>query len=323
MKPLLLVLVYLSEEHRALVAERFDMLYAPNEGLGQDRSNGAAQIAARGADIRVVLTNGTNGLLAEEIAALPKLELVCTVGVGYENVALDAAAARGIPVCNAAGTNDAAVADHAMAILLAAIRRLPFLNAGVRRGLWRDDIPRPPHVSGRRMGIFGLGAIGRQIAKRAQGFDMEIGYHSRTRRDDSGFAWFDDIGSLAAWCDFLVIAAPGGAATHHIVDRAVLDALGPQGVLVNIARGTLVDTDAVADALQDGRIWAAALDVYEYEPTPPARLLAFENAVLTPHIGGISPQAIHASVLRFLENAEAHFAGRPLVTPVHRPVART
>lgn len=317
MKPLLLVLVFLSEEHRALVSERFEMIYAPNAGLGADRSNGQAAIAARGADVQVVLTNGTNGLLPEEIAQLPRLELICTVGVGFENVALDAARTRRIPVCNAAGTNDAAVADHAMAILLAAIRRVPFLNNGVRHGLWRDDIPRPPHVSGRRMGIFGLGAIGRQIARRALGFDMEIGYHSRTRRDETGYRWFDDIQSLAAWCDFLIIAAPGGQATYHIVNAQVLEALGPQGVVVNVARGTLVDTDAVADALRDKRIWAAALDVYENEPTPPASLLEFENAILTPHIGGISPQAIHASVLRFLENAEAHFSGKPLLTQVN------
>ncbi len=204
-----------------------------------------------------------------------------------------------------------------MAILLAAVRRIPFLNSGVRTGLWRDDIPRPPHVSGRKMGIFGLGAIGRKVAKRAQGFDMEIGYHSRTRKDESGFRWFDDIVSLAQWCDFLVIAAPGGKATYHIVNAQVLDALGPQGVVVNVARGTLVDTNAVADALRDKRIWAAALDVYEGEPTPPAPLLEFENAVLTPHIGGISPQAIHASVVRFLQNADAHFSGKPLLTQVN------
>jgi len=316
-KPLLLVLVFLSEEHRALVSERFEMIYAPNEGLGKDRSNGQAQIATRGQDIRVVLTNGTNGLLAEEIDALPHLELICTVGVGFENVARDRASQRGIPVCNAAGTNDDAVADHAMAILLAAIRRLPFLNNGVRHGLWRDDIPRPPHVSGRRMGIFGLGNIGKKVAKRAQGFDMEIGYHSRTRRDETGFRWFDDIVSLADWCDFLVVCAPGGKATYHIVNEQVLNALGPNGVVVNVARGTLVDTDAVAAALRDKRIWAAALDVYEGEPTPPKALLEFDNAILTPHIGGISPQAIHASVVRFLENAEAHYAGRPLLTQVN------
>ncbi len=317
MKPTLLVLVFLSEEHRALVSQHYDMIYAPNEALGADRSNGAAQIAARGSEIRVVLTNGTNGLLAAEIDALPKLELVCTLGVGYENVALARASERGIPVCNAAGTNDEAVADHAMAILLAAIRRIPFLNRGVRTGLWRDDIPRPPHVSGRRMGIFGLGAIGQKVAKRALGFDMEIGYHSRTRKDALGYRWFDDIVSLATWCDFLLIAAPGGQATHHIVSDRVLDALGPQGVVVNVARGTLVDTQAVARALRDKRIWAAALDVYEGEPTPPAPLLEFDNAILTPHIAGISPQAIHASVVRFLQNAEAHFSGKPLLTRVN------
>src|SRR5690606_3194868 len=119
------------------------------------------------------------------------------------------------------------------------------------------------------------------------------------------------------WCDFLVIAAPGGKDTYHVVSTKVLEALGPQGVVVNIARGTLVDTQAVADALRDGKIWAAALDVYENEPVPPAPLLGFENAVLTPHIGGISPQAIHASVMRFIENADAHFNGRPLLTQVN------
>ncbi|ALM81896.1 2-hydroxyacid dehydrogenase [Bordetella sp. N] len=317
MKPVLLVLVFLSEEHRALVAERFDMIYAPNAQLGADRSNGDAQITARGHEIEVVLTNGTNGLLASEINRLPKLRLISTVGVGYENVAVARARELGIPVSNAAGTNDDAVADHAMMLLLAAVRRLPFLNAGVRNGLWRDDIPRPPQASFRRLGILGMGAIGKKVARRALGFNMEIGYHNRSRRDDVDFTYFEDLTSLATWADFLVVAAPGGAATYHIINRAILDALGPQGVLVNIARGTLVDTEAVADALREGRLHAAALDVYENEPTPPAALLEFDNAVLTPHIAGISPQAIDASVRKFLENAECFFAGKPLVTPVY------
>ncbi len=318
MKPLLLVLVYLSEEHRALVAREFDMLYAPIDKPREDRSAAASLIAARGDTIRLVLTNGATGLTPQEYAGLPRLELVCSVGVGYENIALEPAAARCIPVCNAAGTNDACVADHAMAILLAAIRRIPFLNSGVRNGLWRDAIPRPPHVSGRRMGIFGLGAIGRQVARRAAGFDMQIGYNSRTRRDENGHRWFDDILSLATWCDFLVISAPAGSDTHHIVGRKVLQALGPDGVLVNVSRGSLVDTAALADALRNGHIRAAALDVYEGEPQPPAALLEFENAILTPHIGGISPEAIHASVLRFIDNANRHLAGQPLLTPVNR-----
>ncbi len=316
MKPLLLVLVYLSPEHRELVSQDFEMIYAPNELLGADRRNGEAQIALHGDAIRVVLTNGTNGLTAGEIDALPKLEIICTVGVGFENVALDKARERGIRVCNAAGTNDDCVADHAMGLLLAAVRGIPTMNRGVRHGMWRDDIPRPPHVSFRRMGIFGLGAIGKKIAKRAVGFGMEIGYHSRTRRDETGYRYFPDILSLAEWADFLMIAAPGGKETYHIVDEKVLTALGPRGVLVNIARGTLVDTEAVAAALRERRISAVGLDVYENEPTPPEPLLALENAVLTPHVGGISPEAIHNSVQRFIDNASNHFAGKPLLTPV-------
>ena len=285
------------------------------KGLGTDRSNGQIQINLRGRDIRFVLTNGTNGLLPTEIDEMPNLKLICTLGAGFENVAVDYAKLRGIPVCNAAGTNHTAVADHAMAILLAAIRRITFLNNGVRHGLWRDDIPRPPHVSGRKMGIFGLGAIGKEIAKRALGFDMEIGYNSRSRNNQVDYKWFDSITSLAQWCDYLIIAAPGGKETYHVVNEKVLDALGSNGVLVNIARGTLVDTNAVANALKEKRIWAAALDVYEFEPTPPTALFEFDNAILTPHIGGISPQAIHASVVRFIENSEAYL-GKVCTIPV-------
>ena len=315
-KPTLLVLVYLAPEHRNLLSDRFELLYAPNEGLGVDRSNGQEQINLRGEEIEFVLTNGANGLLPIEIDAMPKLKLICSLGVGFENVAIEHARRCGIPVCNAAGTNHVAVADHAMAILLAAIRRVTFLNNGVRHGLWRDDIPRPPHVSGRKMGIFGLGAVGTEIAKRARGFDMEIGYNSRSRKDQLGFRWFENINSLAQWCDYLIIAAPASEETYHVVNGEVLNFLGPDGVLVNVARGTLVDTNAVATALKQKRIWAVALDVYEFEPTPPSQLFEFDNVILTPHIAGISPQAIHASVLRFIENTEAFLAGKPLLTQV-------
>jgi lactate dehydrogenase-like 2-hydroxyacid dehydrogenase len=315
-KPTLLVLVYLAPEHRNLLSDRFELLYAPNEGLGVDRSNGQEQINLRGEEIGFVLTNGANGLLPIEIDAMPKLKLICSLGVGFENVAIEHVRRCGIPVCNAAGTNHVAVADHAMAILLAAIRRVTFLNNGVRHGLWRDDIPRPPHVSGRKMGIFGLGAVGTEIAKRARGFDMEIGYNSRSRKDQLGFRWFENINSLAQWCDYLIIAAPASEETYHVVNGEVLNFLGPDGVLVNVARGTLVDTNAVATALKQKRIWAVALDVYEFEPTPPSQLFEFDNAVLTPHIAGISPQAIHASVMRFIENTEAFLAGKPLLTQV-------
>ena len=145
---------------------------------------------------------------------------------------------------------------------------------------------------------------------------MEIGYNSRSRKDQLGFRWFENINSLAQWCDYLIIAAPASEETYHVVNGEVLNFLGPDGVLVNVARGTLVDTNAVATALKQKRIWAVALDVYEFEPTPPSQLFEFDNAILTPHIAGISPQAIHASVMRFIENTEAFLAGKPLLTQV-------
>ncbi|GAA4325212.1 2-hydroxyacid dehydrogenase [Pigmentiphaga soli] len=314
---MLLVLVYITPEHRELVSRSFELIYAPNDGLGADRSNGAAQIVEHGQRIRVVLTNGVNGLTREEIDSMPNLEIICTLGVGFENVAVDHATRRGIRVANAANTNDDCVADHAMAILLSAIRRVPTLNRLVREGVWRDDIPRPPQVSGRRLGILGLGAIGRKIARRAAGFDLQIAYTNRRRRDDVDYRFFDDVRALAAWSDFLVVAAPGGKETYHLVNAEVLRELGPQGVVVNIARGSVVDTGAVAAALRDGTLFAAALDVYEGEPTPPAPLLELDNALLTPHVGGISPEAIQASVQRFIDNATRHFAGLPLLSPVN------
>ncbi len=311
-----LVMVFLTEAHRELVAQNFELIYAPNEGAGVDRSNSAAKITAHGHEIRVVLTNGATGITIDEINALPKLEILCTLGVGYENVPVEYLKQRGIRVCNAAGTNEDCVADHAMGLLLAAIRGIPFLNHAVRQGIWRDAIPRPTNVSYKRLGFLGMGGIAKKIAKRARAFDMHIGYHSRTRRDETGFDFFPDLRSLATWCDFLVVAAPGGKETFHIINAEILTALGPEGVLVNIARGSLVDTEALAVALRDNVIAAAAIDVYESEPKPPLALLEFENAIITPHVAGLSPEAMLASVVCFIDNAHLHLAGKPLRTPL-------
>ena len=311
-----LVMVFLTEAHRELVAQNFELIYAPNEGAGVDRSNSAAKIAAHGHEIRVVLTNGATGITIDEINALPKLEILCTLGVGYENVPVEYLKQRGIRVCNAAGTNEDCVADHAMGLLLAAVRGIPFLNHAVRQGVWRDAIPRPANVSYKRLGFLGMGGIAKKIAKRARAFDMHIGYHSRTRRDETGFDFFPDLRSLATWCDFLVVAAPGGKETFHIINAEILTALGPEGVLVNIARGSLVDTEALAVALRDKVITAAAIDVYESEPKPPLSLLEFENAIITPHVAGLSPEAMLASVVCFIDNANLHLAGQPLRTPL-------
>ena len=310
MKPLLLVMNPMSRTALEAIAARFELLVAP------DDAQRAATIAARGAELDAVLTIGSVGLTAAEIDAMPRLTLVCVLGAGFENVAVDHARARGIVVATGAGTNDDCVADHAMALLLAVVRAVPRFDRACRAGVWRSALPVQPNVSHKRLGIIGLGAIGRKIARRAAGFEMAIGFHSRSRRDDVPYRWFDSATALAQWCDFLVVATPGGAATRHLVDAAVLSALGAEGYLVNIARGSVVDTAALAEALRAGRVRGAGLDVYESEPAPPAELLAFDNVVLTPHTAGASPEAQQASLERFIENATRHFAGQPVVSPL-------
>lgn len=315
-KSLLLVLVFLTEEHCALLNEHFDVIYLPYEKYGGDRSFCIETMQEHASRIKFVLTNGAFGLKDPEMALMPKLELISTLGVGHENVDLVAAKKRRIVVCNTAGTNAEVVADHTLMLLLATIRRLPFLNREVRKGLWRDNIPRPKHISGRKIGIFGLGAVGLKIATRAQAFDMQVGYHSRTRKDETGYTYFSNIDELATWCDFLVLCAPAGPQTFHIVNRQVLNLLGPDGVLVNVARGSLVDTGSLVEAIKQKEIAGAALDVYEGEPNFPPMLIELDDVVITPHLAGISPEAIHGAVERVIENMKLHMAGQPLISGV-------
>jgi lactate dehydrogenase-like 2-hydroxyacid dehydrogenase len=310
MKPVLLVKIAVSSADRAQIGKSYEVLYVPQP------DQLAAMVAQRGADIHAVLTNGTTGMSAAQMAELPKLALVCALGVGYENIDVAAARARGVAVANGAGTNAACVADHAMALLLATVRTIPALDKFTRTGQWRESIGLTPGFSGKKLGLLGLGQIAQQIARRGAGFDLKIGYHSRTRHDIYGFDYFESAVALAEWADFIVVATPGGAATHHMVNAAVLAALGPRGYLVNIARGSVVDTAALADALRRGALGGAGLDVYESEPEPPRELFDFPNVVLTPHVGGRSPEAIEATIERFLENAGNHFAGKPMVSPL-------
>ena len=309
-KKLLLVMNPMSEAHRAQLARRFEVVHAP------DAASREAAIAARGPEFDAVLTIGSIGITAAQIDAMPRMSLLCALGAGYENLDVAHAKARGIAVGNGAGTNDDCVADHAMALLLAAMRAIPQLDRACRAGLWRTALPVQPNVSGKKLGLLGYGAIGAKIARRAAGFDMPVGYCTRTRRADVAHPWFDGVQALAAWCDVLVVATPGGPATRHLVDAAALDALGPDGFLVNIARGSVVDTAALVEALKHKRVRGAGLDVYESEPHPPTELFEFDGVVLTPHVAGTSPEAVQATVDRFLANAERHFAGEPLVSAV-------
>ena len=307
----LLILTQLRDHNLDQIRAVYDVVYAPTDAAR------AAAVAQHGARIRAVLTIGVIGLTADEIDAMPKLELICAQGVGYEKIALGAARARGITLANGAGTNAPVVADHAFGLLLAALRGIVTLDKAVREGKYRDTLPSyMPTLFGKRLGIIGFGMIGRQLARRAGGFDMEVGYYSRSRHDVAGCRYFDSVPGLAEWCDYLIAAVPGGAATHHMVNAQVLEALGPKGVLVNIARGSVVDTDALAHALRAGTIAAAGLDVYESEPKHPEALIDLANVVLTPHIAGRSPESIQAQLDRFLANADGYFSGRGVVSPV-------
>ncbi|HDR9010967.1 TPA: 2-hydroxyacid dehydrogenase [Burkholderia vietnamiensis] len=309
MKPELLVLIALRDDAHRRIAASYHVHHAPTaEARGQ-------AIAAHGGTIRAVLTNGSTGLTAAEIDLLPQLTLVGALGAGYEHIDVAHAKARGITVVTGAGTNDDCVADHAFALLLAAVRDVVRLDAATRSGVWRDALQMPPNVSGKKLGIVGLGRIGEKCARRAAGFDIEIGYHNRSRKEVR-YRYFDRIDALAQWADFMIVATPGGAHTRHLIDGAVLDALGAGGFLVNVSRGSVVDTAALAEALRERRIAGAALDVYEGEPEPPRALTALDNIVLTPHMGGWSPEALDRSVQLFLDNAARHFAGAPVLTPV-------
>ncbi|MGF6774278.1 lactate dehydrogenase-like 2-hydroxyacid dehydrogenase [Paraburkholderia sp. GAS199] len=310
MKPTLLMLISLDDASRASISTVFEIVYAPDAGQR------AAAIGEHGGAIRAVLTNGTTGITADEIDRLPKLELISALGAGYENLALEHARARGIVLVNGAGTNDHCVADHAFALLLAVVRDIPQLDQATRTGAWRDNLPKRPNVSGKRLGIVGLGNIGEKIARRGTGFEMEIGYHNRKPREGSALRYFDSVQALAQWCDFLMVATPGGAGTRHLIDATVLEALGPSGFVVNVSRGSVLDTAALARALTAGTIAGAGLDVYEGEPKPPADLIGLHNVVLTPHVGGRSPEAITASVDNFIDNAKRHFAGEAVLTPI-------
>lgn len=281
----------------------------------------AQAIRTLGPKVQGVLTNGSTGLAAAEIEALPKLGIICAQGAGYEQIDLPAARARGIQVSHGPGTNDESVADHAIALLMALVRGIVQADAAVRHGLWSQSRQPRPLLSRKNLGILGLGNIGQQIARRgAGGFAMAAAYHSRHPRPDSTLQYFPTPQALAAWADFLIVATPGGAGTLHLVDAAVLQALGPEGYLVNIARGSVVDSSALAQALRQRQIAGAALDVVEGEPEVPSSLLGLDNLILTPHIAGRSPEAVSATLHLVIDNLEAFFAGRPLLTPVPEQV---
>ena len=262
--------------------------------------------------VRTVLTNGSTGLSQAQMQAMPQLRLISAFGAGYENIDLAAARQAGIAVTHAPGANNTTVADHAMALMLGLTRGLHVLDSAVKAGGWEHNRAARPTVNGKRLGILGLGNIGAQIARRAAGFDMQIAYHARHARSDVPYQYCATAGALAQYSDYLILACPGGPATRGIVNRDLLARLGPQGFLINVARGSVVDTPALIEALQQHTIAGAALDVVDGEPALPAAFHALDNLLLTPHISGRSPEAMATQLRMFTDNVAASYAGKPL-----------
>lgn len=309
MKPTLLLLSPLPADLNEYLAARFNCYQ-------QSQLDEQAAIALAPA-VRGIIATGESVLTREEIARWPALEIIAVLGVGYDGIDLTAARDHGVGVTHTPGVSTEDIADFAMALLLSATRQLLPADRFVRQGRWTSGrylLTR--RVSGGRLGIIGLGRIGRAVAVRAEAFGMSIAYTGRPPKNDVPYRWYEDLRALAANVDFLVVCAKGGAETDALVNAAVLDALGPTGVLVNIARGSLIDEDALINALRDGRILAAGLDVFRDEPNVPAALQELPNVVLSPHMASTTEGTVRAMADLLLDNLAAHFEGLPLLTPV-------
>ena len=249
--------------------------------------------------------------------ALPKLEIVSNFGVGVDAIDLEAARRRGIIVTNTPDVLNDCVADTAMGLLLNTLRRFPAAEAYLRAGEWvkRGPFPLTTSIGGKTLGVLGLGRIGLAIARRAEAFGMRIRYHNRTRKDVV-YPYDPDPVTLARNSDVLMIVTPGGAQTNKLVGAAVLDALGPKGYVINIARGSVIDEPVLLKYLQEKKIAGAGLDVYADEPRVPEAFFALDNAVLFPHVGSATVETRTAMGDLQIENLRLHFAGKDVKTPV-------
>lgn len=305
-RPLLLLHTALAPAMRERLQLQFELLEAA--GIGSARRSELC------AQVRAMLCNAQSIVSREQMRQWPALELIVVIGVGRDGIDLDAAAELGIKVSKAPEVCAEDIADHTLALLLAATRQIVQAHEFVRQGRWlQGRYPPTLRFSGQRMGIVGLGRIGRAVARRSQAFDMSIAYTGRAAKNDVPYRWSDSVLELAAEVDFLVVCASGGPATRGLIDARVLQALGPQGVLVNVGRGSIVDEAALQQALQERTIAAAALDVFAHEPQVPEALIDLPNTVLTPHMASSTRQGLQA----MLAQAEAcllqHF-GLPEIT---------
>jgi lactate dehydrogenase-like 2-hydroxyacid dehydrogenase len=277
-----------------------------------------AVIAANKNDITALVTSAMTTTDARLIDQLPHLKAICSLGVGYDAIDVKHAQQKGIQVSNTPDVLNDCVADLAWGLLLGTARKLGHAERYVRAHQWGSDnkFPLGVSVSHKRLGIVGLGRIGIAIAERAAGFSMDIRYHNRSERNDVEWGYEPSLIQLARWADFLVIATVGGPSTRNLIDQEVIEALGPDGILINISRGTVIDEDALVKALQDGRLGGAGLDVYQNEPVIPESLKSLDNVFLVPHIASATTETRHAMADLVLKNVEAYAATGKVLTPI-------
>jgi len=275
------------------------------------------EVRAIAPQIRGVVTSPTTGIPPELMAALPALEIVGINGVGLDRVDLQEAGRRGIHVTIASGTLTDDVADLAIGLMIDALRGISRGDRFVRAGKWgKEKVPNDRTITGKTAGIVGFGQIGEAIAERCAALKMNVAYYNRSPRPQSPHKRHEDVVALAAASDVLILAIPGGGQTARLVDDKVLDALGPDGFLINIARGSVVDEDALIRALQEKWIAGAGLDVFANEPHVPEALLEMENVVLQAHRGSATHEVRTAMGMLVIDNLSAQFEGKPLLTPV-------
>ncbi|KGH31768.1 MULTISPECIES: 2-hydroxyacid dehydrogenase [Comamonas] len=305
-RPWLLLLTALAPAMRERLQLQFELLEAA--GIGSARRSELC------AQVRAMLCNAQSIVSREQMQQWPALELIVVIGVGRDGIDLEAAAELGIKVSKAPDVCSEDIADHTLALLLAATRQIVQAHEFVRQGRWlQGRYPPTLRFSGQRMGIVGLGRIGRAVARRSQAFDLTIAYTGRAPKDDVPYRWCDSVRELAAEVDFLVVCASGGPATRGLIDAEVLQALGPQGVLVNVGRGSIVDEVALQQALQERTIAAAALDVFAHEPQVPEALMDLPSTVLTPHMASSTLQGLQAMLAQAEADLLEHF-GLPEIT---------
>lgn len=313
----ILLATRLPPAQHAILARRYEILGPLPPPINETVKSLSMAEAGR---VRAIISMGSVNIPASALELFPRLGLISCLGSGYEGAPVAAARERGIEVTHSPAVNASSVADLALGLMISSIRDFDvardYLRAGKFQGNAGLRLPSVRGLTGRKLGIYGLGAIGLQIARRAAACEMEIAYHNRKPRSDVAYPWHPTLAGLAEWADVLMIAVRADASNRQAVNREILAALGSDGIVVNISRGSVIDEAALVAALQGGVIRGAGLDVFEHEPAVTPALFDLGHVALTPHIAGNTQEAQAAMYALVLSNLEAFFAGRALPTPV-------